>query len=91
MAGLTKEEVVKRIREKIATGILPNVPAREIWGGRGTGAVCAACDRPIDPSEPEIEADCVDDVSRFYHADCHILMEAERGASRHAEGEGTQT
>jgi hypothetical protein len=76
---MTKEEILERIRRKIAAGSLPDVPAREIWGGRGTGATCAACDRKIDASEPEIEADCIDDVPRFYHVDCHELMERERG------------
>ena len=74
-----RQEIVLLIREKIRSGVLPNVPAREIWGGRGTGATCAACDRVIGSTEPEIEADCVDEVKRFYHADCHLLMESERG------------
>ncbi len=79
------DEIRRLIREKIARGLLPSTPAREIWGGRGTGAVCAACDRPIAPSESEIEADCVDDVPRFYHAECHQLMEAERGRTHAPE------
>jgi hypothetical protein len=80
MSGtLSKDEILRLIRRKIQSGVLPNVPAKEIWGGRGTGAQCAACDRTINPSEPEIEADCMDNVSRFYHAECHLLMEKERG------------
>ena len=76
---MTKQEILDRIRQKIAAGILPPVPAREIWGGRGTGATCAACDRKIAPDESEIEADCIDDVPRFYHVECHQLVESERG------------
>ncbi len=76
---MNPDEILRRIRAKIAAGVLPKLPAREIWGGRGTGEICAACDRKIDPSESEIEADCVDDVPRFYHVECHQLMEAERG------------
>jgi hypothetical protein len=77
-----KEEIVQRIREKIASGRLPATPPREVWGGRGTGAVCAACDRAIASNEPEIEADCVDNIPRFYHVSCHALMELERGSAR---------
>jgi len=78
---VTKDEIVQRIRQKIAAGVLPRAPAREIWGGRGTGETCAACDRKIAPHESEIEADCVDNVPRFYHVECHQLMENERGKS----------
>jgi len=77
--AVSREEIVGLIRKKIKSGVLPGAPAREVWGGRGTGAICAACDRTIAPSEPEIEADCVDGASRFYHAECHTLVELERG------------
>ncbi len=78
-AALSRDEILRLIRKKIRSGAIPNVPAREIWGGRGTGATCSACDRMINPSESEIEADCIDNVSRFYHAECHSLLELERG------------
>lgn len=76
---MNREEILRRIRAKIAAGVLPGASAHQIWGGSGSGEVCAACDRVIDPEEAEIEADCVDEVTRHYHAACHLLVEAERG------------
>jgi hypothetical protein len=64
------------IREKIATRSLPCEPCKAVWGGAGSGAPCAACDRPILPAEIEFECEQPGDLLRFHQA-CYVLWEEE--------------
>src|SRR6185369_2695942 len=47
---------VTLVREKIGNGSLPPTPWVTLWGGPGTRAACAACERPIVP--PALEFEC---------------------------------
>jgi hypothetical protein len=62
-------------RERIAKGRLPHDPPKRMWGGRGTGQLCAVCDKPIQPDEVEFEVEQSLDgtVHTFYF---HILCQA---------------
>ena len=69
----------ERIRRLIASGQLPRAHPRTILGGRATEErSCAACALRILFGAAEIEADCVDDLRRAYHALCFHLLSAER-------------
>jgi hypothetical protein len=47
------------VRSKIAAGILAGSPCAEVWGGRGTGSTCGACDALI--TAPAFEYECRSD------------------------------
>jgi hypothetical protein len=47
----TIEGLRVRIRAKIADGRLPRNSTLRVWGGRGGGDVCTACDHPITKEE----------------------------------------
>lgn len=53
------------VRAKIALGTLARVPCAEVWGGRGTGVPCAACEAVITAPAFEYEC-CADDRDRFW-------------------------
>jgi hypothetical protein len=42
-------------RERIARQQLPSRGLSRMWGGYGTGQLCALCDKPIQPNEVEYE------------------------------------
>jgi hypothetical protein len=44
-------------RERIASGQLPREAPSRIWGGHGTGQLCALCDKPIERDEVEYEVE----------------------------------
>jgi hypothetical protein len=54
---LTKLEEALRLiaRERIASGQLPRRGLSRMWGGYGTGQLCALCDKQIQPNEVEYE------------------------------------
>lgn len=56
---LTKLEAELRpiARERIATGQLPAEGPSRMWGGHGSGAPCALCDKPIPPGDIEFEVE----------------------------------
>jgi hypothetical protein len=43
------------VRDRTQRGVLPRGPARELYGGNGTGATCSGCDRVIRPDQIEFE------------------------------------
>ena len=43
------------VRERMRAGLLPRGPARELFGGHGTGAICHCCDQVITPDQIEFE------------------------------------
>ena len=51
------DELLEYIRQKILDGTLPKQNCRMTWYGPGTGGVCVACERAIDPKEVEVECD----------------------------------
>jgi hypothetical protein len=56
---LTKLEQALRLaaRERIASRQLPSGGLSRMWGGYGTGQLCALCDKPIQPNEIEYEVE----------------------------------
>jgi hypothetical protein len=47
-------------RERISKGSLPRkVRSPLLWGGNGTGQLCALCDKTIPPSEVELEVEAL--------------------------------
>jgi hypothetical protein len=44
-------------RERIAMGQLPRETPTRMWGGKGTGQVCALCDKAIERDEVEFEVE----------------------------------
>jgi hypothetical protein len=53
---LTQLEAELRLiaRELMANGQLPQKAPSKMWGGPGTGRVCALCGKPIQPGEVEL-------------------------------------
>jgi len=69
-------EIRSKIREKIGARSLPCEPCRAVWAGPGLGGQCAACDRPILPTEIEFECEQPGDLLRFHQA-CYLAWEHE--------------
>jgi len=48
-------ELLRKAREAIHSGRLPNHPPERMWGGRGHGGECRVCGKPIRQDETEFE------------------------------------
>ena len=75
-------------RECLASGRLPRMQSRCIWGGYGRGDICSLCGEPICPSEVEFEVpEPEDGATRAFkfHITCHAIWQLECAA------EGTAT
>jgi hypothetical protein len=77
------ETKLRRVaRDRIAKGQLPRVVPLQMWGGKGTGRLCALCDKAIEPNEMELEVEQRIDGGlpplRF-HVVCHSLWRLECG------------
>jgi hypothetical protein len=57
-------ERTELIVRKLDNGALPAKPCAVLWGGTGTGVMCAACEEPI--RAPQIEFEC--------HADDGVVV-----------------
>jgi hypothetical protein len=66
-----------RVRQLIETGQVPCEETGKTWAGRGTGTHCAACSRPITPSEIEFEAELSSGLTLRLHRDCHDVWREE--------------
>jgi hypothetical protein len=71
------------ILETIRSGRLPDRPAERTWAGRGCGALCVVCSRPVDPDELEYElefiaADGSKPAVYHVHNACYWAWETER-------------
>jgi hypothetical protein len=75
---MNEEPLREWIREKLRAGSLPRTPSDKIWGGPGSGRVCAACNQPIAPTSSEIEDRDENDQPLVFHARCHSLVSLER-------------
>lgn len=70
-------------REAIRAGRSPDRVPERMWGGPGSGAVCAVCGRNVGKEEMEFElqfslkADGSD--SYHFHVRCFAAWELERG------------
>jgi hypothetical protein len=82
--------VAAMIRERIAAGTLP-APRRAgetAWGGPGSGAPCAGCDRGIPSTAVECEVEVAGQTLRFHRA-CLAAWQAEAGPGPAAIGGGS--
>lgn len=83
---LTDEDLLARIRSKLASGRLPWEGPRQILGGPSQGVPCAACDEKIAAASAEIEVVSADGQQRPYHPRCYNLLRAERERPRGSSG-----
>jgi hypothetical protein len=82
MPPLAKLEAELRpiARDRIATGQLPRETPARLWAGRGTGQLCALCDKPIQRNEVEydVERHIDEGVQMFpFHVDCESVWQLE--------------
>jgi hypothetical protein len=77
--------------EIIRTGQLPDRSAERTWAGRGCGAPCVICGRPIRADELEYELEFTNDDRQLVHYHVHIgcfwpweYERRERGSKRGA-------
>ncbi len=75
------EDTVLRhlVRSLIAEGRLPVMRQTHVWGGPGTGMVCAACGELVRKTEVGIEtSDGADGTNTFQlHVHCFHVWESE--------------
>jgi hypothetical protein len=60
----------QRIAEKLAARILPGTEPGATWRGFGIGLHCDGCDRPVLPSEEQMELVLPDGRTLRFHASC---------------------
>ena len=74
-------------RERIASGELPCIdPPLRMWGGYGSGQVCAVCDKTIRPAEVEFEVEeSVDGQMKqmWFHTVCQSIWQLECARVEH--------
>jgi hypothetical protein len=73
-------------RECIAKGRLPRNPPAKLWGGRGSGELCALCGKPIerDQVEYEVEVSLDGTVRTFrFHIVCQSVWQLECARDDH--------
>jgi hypothetical protein len=85
---LTQLEAELRLiaRELMAKGQLPQKAPSKMWGGPGTGRVCALCGKPIQPGELEYELEGHIDgaVQSFrFHLVCESVWQLECARADH--------
>jgi hypothetical protein len=67
-------------RARIAKGRLPIVPPSRMWVGKGSGRLCALCDKVIQPHDVEYEIQ--DELGAaiqtyFFHMVCESVWQLE--------------
>jgi hypothetical protein len=66
-----------RVRQLVESGEVPCEEPGKTWAGHGTGTHCAACGKPITPSEIEFEAELASGVTLRLHRRCHDMWREE--------------
>lgn len=74
---MSTPEIQFTIRQKLFAGVLPKEHCRQTWYGPGTGGICAACDRPIEPHEVEVDCDLGARGTLRLHQECHEFWLSE--------------
>ena len=64
-----------RVRSALAAGTLPRVDGERTWAGRGRGATCRVCARPIDAPAIEHEVELAEVT--VVHRDCYFIWRDE--------------
>ena len=71
------DDLRRMVREKILAGTLPKEHCRTTWYGQGTGRICAACERPIEADEIEVECDLPGGGTIRLHRTCYDVWSKE--------------
>jgi hypothetical protein len=82
------EELRPIARRRIEEGQLPSEVPSRMWGGRGTGQLCALCDQPIHRGDVELEVEgrVHGAVRTFrFHWVCQSVWHIERGDDDYLE------
>jgi hypothetical protein len=69
------DDASQRIAEKLAARLLPGTEAGATWEGFGLGLHCDGCDRPILPSERQLEPVLPDGRTLRFHAPCAAIWQ----------------
>jgi hypothetical protein len=82
----SEPEVHRTVRAWIDDGRLPCDPSANIRGGRGTGALCEVCGKPISSGEIEYEVQLAADAPLARRLDfrCRVAWSAECDLRYHA-------
>ena len=67
---------VEKIRQKLASGLLPTYEASTLFAGNGTDRLCDGCDLPVRDIENEFDA--VDGRVLRFHRSCYEVWNTER-------------
>ena len=82
-------DVLRRlIRDKLQDGRLPYDSIPRMWGGKGDGEICDACEESVTPSQMIMEGVSTD-VSKHavqFHVACFYLWDVERREPAPARG-----
>ena len=68
------------IRDKLEDGRLPYNSIPRVWGGKGDGEICDACEERVTPAQLVMEGVSTDMVKRAvqFHVGCFYLWDVER-------------
>jgi hypothetical protein len=70
-----EQELRAIARERVVLGVLPCTESSHLWGGYGSGSLCALCDQPIPRDEVEYEVECqIEGKTQIFRF--HILCQA---------------
>ncbi len=72
------DQVREAVRKKLESGVLPLTLPDAVHGRTGSGRNCAACGYRIETTQREIETHCTDGRTQHYHAQCNMIVVAER-------------
>lgn len=80
---MDKKRLRQKIRNVIEAGTLPDRRPERMWGGPGSGVVCALCGETVTADQTELELEFVANEQDGYlvhhaHVGCFSLWEAER-------------
>ena len=87
-------ELRRTALDRMAKAQLPRVVPVQMWGGKGSGRLCALCQKTIGTDEIELEVEWRIDCEHArlpFHVACHSLwrFECGRDAWKMPEDQGT--
>ena len=76
--SVLETELRQLARDKIMRSSLPCAERSKVWGGRGAGALCALCEKPITAEEVAYEVS-ISQTELQFHIFCHRDWQLECG------------
>jgi hypothetical protein len=84
--GLMADEnasLLARVQDRLRRGVLPTQSALHSFAGKGSGKVCAVCDKQIRAPDVEFElefarSDTLGRTTLYLHARCNAMWDDER-------------